>query len=235
MFVIRFARAIAARLRLFAPAIFMSLACLVATSQKAHAAIAPYATEYSALQRINGVLVLNWFPTGQQACEAGLSINNGTSSYGTEVEFRDGWCYANSNQYWPPGRQWVCPANSEYRSGLCYCKTGFLEQGLLCVATQPLQIALLGASRTKALAAGPVLPQIARLSGGASVAGKAVSIRIKDGGAIDGVTDSNGEFRFLYVPPWVAKSDVLTGTCAECSNTATKSITVEPCDVCERP
>ena len=110
-----------------------------------------------------------------------------------------------------------------------------MEQGLLCVPVQSLQIELSGASRTKALAAGPVLPHIARLSGGTSVAAKAVSIRIKDGGVIDGVTDSNGEFRFIYVPPWVAKIDVLIGTCTECSNTATKTITVEPCDVCERP
>lgn len=99
----------------------------------------------------------------------------------------------------------------------------------------PALITLLGPSATKALPAGPVLPQTARVTeNGVPAAGKSVSISLGPVDILSGITDGNGEFRFTYVPPRQrAVADQITGSCTGCSNTAQKNITVEACDVCE--
>lgn len=100
-----------------------------------------------------------------------------------------------------------------------------------------IEISLAGAGSTKALPAGPALPQIARVtSNGAPAAGKSVTITLVAGGALSGTTDGAGEFRFAYVPPYQrATQEQLTATCSDCNNTAQKTITVVQCDICERP
>lgn len=99
----------------------------------------------------------------------------------------------------------------------------------------PLTISLSGPGSTKALPAGPVLSQVARVTDNGSPApGKSVKISVGSGGAVSGITDGAGEFHFLYVPPYQrALSDQLTGTCSGCGNSAHKQIEVQPCDVCE--
>lgn len=123
--------------------------------------------------------------------------------------------------------------------GQCYCKDGLSWDGSAnrCVATPPapIRIDLYGASSTKALIAGPVLPQVARVTqNGAAAAGKAVTVTIGSGGSISGITDGSGQFNFTYVPPYQKAVDQLAASCSGCSNTAQKSITVAACDVCEK-
>ena len=123
--------------------------------------------------------------------------------------------------------------------GQCYCRGGLFWDDTIraCVTTPPapLRIDLYGASSTKALVAGPVLPQMARVTqNGAAAAGKAVSVSIiGSGGSVSGITDAGGQFNFIYVPPYQKAVDQLTATCSGCSNTAQKSINVEACDPCE--
>lgn len=131
----------------------------------------------------------------------------------------------------------ACPANSMESGAGCRCNPGFVEdhangQGRCVVANTV--ISLVGASSTKTLLAGPVLPQTARVTqNGAPVPGKSVSIRVGSGGAIGGTTDGNGEFHFTYVPPYLPTLDQVIASCSGCINTAQKPITVETCDVCE--
>lgn len=91
-----------------------------------------------------------------------------------------------------------------------------------------------GGSFTKALVAGPVLPQTVQVTRDSiAVADKPVSVSVAGSGSISGVTDANGELTFTYVPPYKKALDQLTGTCQDCSNTAQKTITVEAGDSCE--
>lgn len=96
------------------------------------------------------------------------------------------------------------------------------------------RISLEGPSRTKALPAGPVLPQKATVtSSGSPAAGAAVQISI-GGSSVAGSTDAAGEFHFTYVPPrQKAVIDSITATCTGCENSAQKQIQVEACDICE--
>lgn len=100
------------------------------------------------------------------------------------------------------------------------------------VVAVPLTIALSGASRTKALPAGPALPQTVTVKQGSALAvGAVVSISMSSGGSLGGVTDGTGTFEFLYVPPNMqAVTDTLTAACVGCSNSDTKQVEVEPCD-----
>lgn len=99
----------------------------------------------------------------------------------------------------------------------------------------PLSISLAGDSLTRALPAGPVLPQTAQVTeNGAPAVGKNVSISVGSSGALSGTTDDSGQFHFTYVPPHhKATVDHITASCAGCSNTARKQITVEACAVCD--
>jgi YD repeat-containing protein len=58
--------------------------------------------------------------------------------------------------------------------------------------------------------------------------------RVFEGGiAISGATNSAGELRFAYTPPRQKGATAkLIATCGTCGNTATKVITVSPCDIC---
>lgn len=96
------------------------------------------------------------------------------------------------------------------------------------------RISLSGPSSTKALPAGPALPQTATVtSNGAPVANRAVSISTSSGTAISGYTNAEGVFQFTYKPPLLLPiEDKLTATCADCSNKAEKTITVHACEVC---
>lgn len=100
--------------------------------------------------------------------------------------------------------------------------------------TCPAQISLIGGSSTKALPAGPALPQTARVTQyGAPVPGRSVTVSIGGAGTVGGVTNAAGEFNFTYVPPHIRATDRLSATCDTCSNTAQKLITVDACDVCQ--
>lgn len=131
----------------------------------------------------------------------------------------------------------VCPANSYYYLGKCYCKQGVKSVGGQCGDTR---IKLIGPSSTKALPQGPVLPQIARvMRNGAAAAGVGVTVLLTSPGgsarSFAGITDAAGDFRFTYVPPYLkATVDTLSAKCVECSNEDQKQIVVEePCDVCQ--
>ncbi|HYF41275.1 MAG TPA: hypothetical protein VEA35_02390 [Ramlibacter sp.] len=97
----------------------------------------------------------------------------------------------------------------------------------------PAVIELKGPSATKALPAGPALQQSARVTQGGVPAQRKL-VRVRMGAAeISGLTNAEGLFHFLYVPPLAtATSDQITATCTECSNAAQKQITVEACDAC---
>jgi RHS repeat-associated protein len=123
--------------------------------------------------------------------------------------------------------------------GACYCKANLVWDSEIhaCVAPpiDPVVITLSGPRYTKALPAGPALPFVASVrQGGKAQAGKLVTISRTNGPGITGVTDSNGAFRFTYVPPVQRElSDELIASCGGCSNTDGASIEVTHCDVCE--
>lgn len=99
-------------------------------------------------------------------------------------------------------------------------------------------ITLIGPSRTKALPAGPVLPQAAVVTrNGSPSVGIGVTVTLTDpaGSAktFSGTTDAGGQFRFTYVPPYLRPTvESLKATCTECSNEAQKQIVVDACEVC---
>ena len=103
---------------------------------------------------------------------------------------------------------------------------------LWCVYMTPEStIALNGPSATRALLAGPVLPQTATVQqNGSPAAGKNVSISVSGAGGVSsasGTTDGAGKFQFIYIPPkGMATVDTLTATCSDCTNTASKAIDV---------
>lgn len=98
----------------------------------------------------------------------------------------------------------------------------------------PPDIQLSGPIRTKALPAGPLLPQLATVTqGGGPVAGKAVTITISGAGTLSGVTNAAGQFAFTYVPPIQRPTTAtVTATCSDCAAPATRQIVVEHCDDC---
>jgi RHS repeat-associated protein len=101
----------------------------------------------------------------------------------------------------------------------------FYKESRVC----PAAISLSGPSTTRVSTPGPAIRQTATVTrNGVPQAGKAVSINLTGGGsaAISGTTDSNGNYAFTYVPPRRPVVAQLTATCSECSNTATKAITV---------
>lgn len=112
---------------------------------------------------------------------------------------------------------------------------GFSYFAIARVGSGPsADIRLSGPSRTKALPAGPVLPQVATVTeGGIAVAGKSVSITISGVGTLSGVTNGAGQFAFTYVPPRQQPTTAtVTATCTDCAAPATKQIFVEHCDDC---
>ncbi|WP_395689900.1 hypothetical protein, partial [Caenimonas koreensis] len=116
----------------------------------------------------------------------------------------------------------------------CACPVGqsWNEQTQRCEVA-PYRIELIGANSTKALIAGPVLAQTAKVtSNGAPVSGRNVTVTITGGATATGTTNGAGEFNFTYVPPYKATTDTLTGTCDGCASAATKQITVQSCDLC---
>jgi hypothetical protein len=124
----------------------------------------------------------------------------------------------------PICKKYVCPEHQNWTL-----------TGNQCVRPDPLfRISLDGASRTKALPAGPALPYTAKVSlNGNTAAGRSVTVSTRLGASIAGTTDAAGEFRFLYVPPALqAAEDELLGVCSGCSNTARVPITIEPCEIC---
>jgi hypothetical protein len=102
--------------------------------------------------------------------------------------------------------------------------------------TRPLTIELSGPSSTQALPAGPVLHVTARVTrAGSPVTGVAIQLQVNGASSGGADSDGNGEYHFTYVPPLLkATQDKLTATCTSCSNTATKLVTVESCDVCSK-
>jgi len=98
----------------------------------------------------------------------------------------------------------------------------------------PNEITLSGPSQTKALPAGPVLPQVARVTrSGVGVPNATVNISIDGKAALTGTTDSAGAFMFTYVPPFYKRTtEQMSASCSGCSNTAQKSLVVEACDSC---
>jgi Domain of unknown function (DUF6531) len=91
-----------------------------------------------------------------------------------------------------------------------------------------IKISLTGPSATKVSTPGPAITQTATVTrNGTPEAGHAVRISLTGGGAaVSGTTDSSGKYSFSYVPPRNPVTAVVTATCSDCNNTATKSITV---------
>ncbi len=128
-----------------------------------------------------------------------------------------------------------CPGGSLIKpDATCACPVGqsWNELTQRCEVA-PYRIELIGASSTKALIAGPVLAQTAKVtSNGAPVSGRSVTVTITGGATAGGTTNGAGEFNFTYVPPYKATTDTLTGTCDGCASAATKQINVQSCDLC---
>jgi hypothetical protein len=136
--------------------------------------------------------------------------------------------------------------NNEFADGANVLPYGF--DGAYCVTVNrnrvarlysrtvpnPLVIELAGPSATKALPAGPELPQTARVTrSGVPVAGVEIQIRINGVQTAAANSDARGESRFTYVPPVMRSTlDNLSATCTGCSNTVNKLIDVQACDVC---
>lgn len=83
-----------------------------------------------------------------------------------------------------------------------------------------------------------MLQTVTVTQGGQPVKNKPVSIVLSESGkeysSFQGDTDAAGTVRFTYVPPYMRAAVVtLQASCSGCSNTATKQITVDACDVCE--
>ena len=147
----------------------------------------------------------------------GYGVNTGCVAYGP-------WCYYFSSS--------DCNANPP-PSG--FTNTYFIgwEASVVSREAQSAVITLHGPSTTKALVAGPVLPQTAHVSqNGSPAPGKSVTVAVVSGVSLSGTTDANGDFAFTYVPPHQKTIDQLTGNCTGCSNVAQKAITVDACDVC---
>ncbi|QTD43825.1 DUF6531 domain-containing protein [Ottowia testudinis] len=124
--------------------------------------------------------------------------------------------------------------------GMCYC---YYEGQIFDPTTQwcksvrgatTIELRAPKPSRTKSLPAGPTLTESAQVKrDGVPVAKENVQISIDGFSAYSGVTDQNGEFKFLYIPPYVATEVQLTASCDSCSNSDTKAIIVDACNVCE--
>ncbi|MBX3655160.1 MAG: hypothetical protein KF686_13320 [Ramlibacter sp.] len=143
------------------------------------------------------------------------------------VSFVNSLGYVGSDPFSSPQMAARCPLVNGVRPPVA----GGLYPDAYCPGGPPT-IQLSGPGSTKALPAGPALPQTARVTqNGAAVAGRAVSIALTGGGVVIGNTDATGEYRFTYQPPRGKATAQLTGTCSGCSNTATKVITVEGAEV----
>lgn len=121
--------------------------------------------------------------------------------------------------------------NYAYAVPECVCESPYYEKGGMCV---PRTITINGASSTMALPSevGPIAQQVNVEMSGDENKTFTVIVSIKDAKtnasqSITGVTDSAGNFEFMYVPPYMRATDVdLTATCSGCENTASKSISV---------
>ncbi|MBC5768346.1 Ig-like domain-containing protein [Ramlibacter albus] len=145
-----------------------------------------------------------------------------------------------------PGPIWTGAGNAPW--GVCQRTSNSVSgfgSGPLMIArvtwsppkpAQPPEISLSGPSHTKALPAGPMLPQVATVTqAGSAVAGKAVFISISGSGPLSGTTNAAGQFQFTYTPPTQrATTATITATCTDCVAPATKQIVVDNCDVCIR-
>lgn len=168
-----------------------------------------------------------WCGAADQASAYASKVDPAQAPYRTEV--------CNEGHWWT--YSFASPTTSDPNRRIVWGPESRMY--MVCyVGTETVTIRLSGPSHTKALPAGPVLPQTATVtSSGMPAVGKAVSIRIERANGIvetlQGETDSRGEFGFVYVPPyWKAATDTLVGNCSDCSNTATKTVTVEVCEVC---
>jgi RHS repeat-associated protein len=121
------------------------------------------------------------------------------------------------------------------------CRMTMVETDYIEIEVKPcpMVITLSGQSHTKALPAGPALPQVATvMQGGAPVPNVQVGIGVAGGGStssLSGVTNGSGAFEFTYIPPKQIPAEVtMTAGCQQCSNTASKQIKVDACDICSR-
>ncbi|MFE1574156.1 hypothetical protein ACFIQG_20455 [Comamonas odontotermitis] len=121
--------------------------------------------------------------------------------------------------------------NYAYAVPECVCESPYYEKGGMCV---PRNITINGASSTMALPSevGPIAQQVNVEMSGDENKKFTVIVSIKESKtntsySISGVTDSAGNFEFMYVPPYMRSTNVdLTANCADCENTASKSISV---------
>lgn len=95
------------------------------------------------------------------------------------------------------------------------------------------EIRLSGPDSTHALPAGPELQMVATVrNGGSPEKGAGVTISMPSG-PVSGITDANGEFRFIYTPPTLrAAQETVVGTCGGCVLPATKVVEVRACSTC---
>lgn len=129
------------------------------------------------------------------------------------------------------------------------CDAGFTP-GLLitddtpvCTKKFPLDISINGPSSTQALPSdiGPILQNISVLRNGSPAKNISVQIKLQEEGSStvqnsSGVTDVNGIYRLLYVPPYLKSTSVnLAASCASCTAEAKKTIQVISNDLDDRP
>lgn len=120
------------------------------------------------------------------------------------------------------------------------CEEGFVPGRLktddtrVCTKKIPLEISINGPSFALALPsdAGPVLQIISVRREGAPAKNIPVQISMQEAGSStiqnsSGATDANGDYKFLYVPPFLKATSVkLIANCSTCVNPAKKEIAV---------
>jgi RHS repeat-associated protein len=177
--------------------------------------------------------------TRSEACrvEAGGFVGQVGSAYCNLTacsDFASGWHQCGNYQF-SLGK--FCPQrgvliitlfNTSTQECECIGDTVWSQATQTCEIAPPT-ITLTGPSTTRVSTPGPAISQTASVTrNGVPEVGKAVSISLtsSSGAAISGTTDSNGNYAFTYVPPRSPVIAQLSATCSDCSNTATKAITV---------
>lgn len=143
------------------------------------------------------------------------------------------YCAGVYNFNWTPISQ-SCPKNSIEINGVCECKKDFEEDAANNVCKANLDIVINGPSFTQALPSfsGPLTQTVLVTKNGSPEKDISVSIALSALGSgvsttFFGITDEQGRFQFLYIPPYMMSAQVsMAAGCEACVNTATKSISV---------
>lgn len=130
----------------------------------------------------------------------------------------------------------ICPENSSMQSfqlATCRCNSGYLEQGNACERII-YRVEINGVASTNALPSmvGPISQKLIVTRNGDPFSMMPVSIKLTDTQTkvivnTSGTSDENGEFAIDYIPPYFRTANIdVEARCRDCSNVATKTITV---------